>query len=233
MFFTKGIFHKLFGFIALSVFMSYANSSPDTFTEAKVKMLAVYADHPNSFYCGCGFKTNGRKTKTILTTCKYTPRKPKDRRYLRLEWEHVMPASWLGQQRQCWKNGGRRNCRTTDRIFNKMESEMINLVPSVGEINRDRSNYRYGIIEREERLYGACDFEVDHKLRIAEPMPSIRGNVARIMLFMRDRYDISLSKSQTKLYETWHIEDPVDGWEKLRNKRIHAIQGYSNHYIPQ
>jgi deoxyribonuclease-1 len=35
-----------------------------------------------------------------------------------------------------------------------------NLVPSIGEINGDRSNYKFSMIGSEERQYGACDFEV-------------------------------------------------------------------------
>ena len=57
---------------------------------------------------------------------------------------------------------------------------MYNLVPAVGEINGDRSNYKFGLIEDEPRVYGTCDFEVDFRNRIAEPPPHVRGDIARI-----------------------------------------------------
>ncbi len=41
-----------------------------------------------------------------------------------------------------------------------MEAVLHNLAPSVGELNGDRSNHPYGIVEDEPREYGACDFEV-------------------------------------------------------------------------
>ncbi len=99
------------------------------------------------------------------------------------------------------------------------------------EINRDRSNYRFGSIYGEERQYGACDFEVDNKRRVAEPRAGIRGNIARTMLFMRDRYGVTLSSSQTKLYAAWNKQDPIDEWERTRDEKILAVQGHSNHYI--
>jgi deoxyribonuclease-1 len=76
-----------------------------------------------------------------------------------LEWEHVVPASRLGGDRTCWQerepfpecirdNGslrsGRECCRKVDPEFRAMEAELHNLVPSVGELNEDRSNLPYG-----------------------------------------------------------------------------------------
>lgn len=204
---------------------------PSTFREAKRLMVGIYAQHPASFYCGCPLTNIGKKLMPDLHRCGYTSRKSKDRRYQRIEWEHVMPASWLGNQRQCWQNGGRKNCRARDIEFNKMEAEMVNLVPAIGEINRDRSNYRFGHVAGEKRQYGMCDFEVDNSNRVAEPKEHIRGDIARIMFFMRDKYNIRLSRPQAALYEAWNKQDPIDEWERRRDKKILAIQGHSNHYI--
>lgn len=222
----------------LIIFLFFISSQsiaqpPATFREAKKLMIDVYQQNPRTFYCGCAYRSNyqGRRLKPDLASCNYMPRKPKDRRYKRVEWEHVMPASWLGRNRACWKNGGRKNCRATDPVFNQIEGEMVNLVPSVGEINRDRSNYKFSIIPSEKRQYNQCDFEVDNKKRTVEPTPSIRGDIARTMLFMSKRYDIRLTKQQLDLYQLWHKEDPVDYWEKLRDKKIREIQGYSNDLV--
>ena len=196
-----------------------ADDAPSTFREAKRLLVDIYNAHPQTFYCDCEYVSLGRKLSPLNERCKYTSRKPKDKRYNRIEWEHVMPASWLGRQRQCWKDGGRKNCRKHDLEFNRMEAEMVNLVPTNGEINRDRSNYRFGSIYGEERQY------------VAEPRAGIRGNIARTMLFMRDRYGVTLSSSQTKLYAAWNKQDPIDEWERTRDEKILAVQGHSNHYI--
>ena len=39
-----------------------------------------------------------------------------------------------------------------------MEADLHNLVPAIGEINGDRSNFTFEHIDGEERVYGACDF---------------------------------------------------------------------------
>ena len=51
-----------------------------------------------------------------LKTCNYTPGKMANRAS-RIEWEHIMPASWLGNQLLCWKNGGRKNCAKESQDF--------------------------------------------------------------------------------------------------------------------
>ncbi len=72
--------------------------------------------------------------------------------------------------------------------------------PSVGELNADRSARLYGVVAGEERAYGACDFEViatgegePHVRGAAEPMPSIRGDVARVWFYMSEKYGVQMN----------------------------------------
>ena len=148
----------------------------------------------------------------------------------RIEWEHIMPAYHFGHQRQCWQQGGRKACKK-DPIFRKMEADLHNLVPAIGEVNGDRSNFKFGMIEGEPRRYGACDMEIDFKAKRAEPPENKRGDIARIYFYMRDQYQLRLSKQQTRLLEVWNKSDPVDQWEKRRNQLIEKIQGNSNPYV--
>lgn len=60
-----------------------------------------------------------------------------------------------------------------------MEADLHNLVPAVGELNGDRSNYRMAVISGEDRTYGACDFEIDSSRKVVEPMAETRGDIAR------------------------------------------------------
>lgn len=112
-----------------------------------------------------------------------------------------------------------------------MESDLHNLVPAIGEINGDRSNYSFAMLEGEVRRYGSCDFEVDFKARKVEPAPRIRGDIARTYFYMRKQYGLKISKKQSQLFEAWSKLDPVDEWEVVRNNRIRAIQGNANAYI--
>ena len=112
-----------------------------------------------------------------------------------------------------------------------MEGDLHNLQPAIGELNADRSNYRFSMLGGEPRNYGACDFEVDFKERKAEPPPNVRGDIARTQFYMADRYGLKLSKQQKRLLQTWDSSDPIDNWESQRNIKIEAIQGNGNPFI--
>ena len=52
----------------------------------------------------------------------------------------------LAIKRQCWQEGGRKNCIKTDAVFKKMEADLYNLKPAIGEVNGDRSNYQFAVL---------------------------------------------------------------------------------------
>ncbi len=217
---------KLTSLIAAGLFLLSPHlllaEPPSSFSKAKKVISQIYHDHQSTFYCGCAYNKVDGKLRTDLDSCGYMPRKNANRAG-RVEWEHVVPAWWIGHQRQCWQDGGRKHCRKTDPVFRQAEADLYNLVPAVGEVNGDRSNYRFGMLEGESRAYGACDFEVDFKQRTAEPAPEIRGDIARTYFYMSDTYGIRLSKQQKRLFDIWDREDPEDDWEKERKRRIAQV----------
>jgi len=112
-----------------------------------------------------------------------------------------------------------------------MEADMHNLVPAIGEINGDRSNFKYAMIEGEKRLYGKVNMEIEFSKRKAEPKENIFGDIARTYFYMRDRYGLQISKSQEKMLIAWNNMDPVTTWEKKKNQIIKDLQGDENLYI--
>lgn len=228
--------HRLTLLFLLSFFATVALAEhPTSFRQAKKVAVTIYKDNPVSFYCGCAYalkeKTNkkGKRLTPDWQSCGYTPRKNQNRAG-RIEWEHIMPAYHFGHQRLCWQQGGRKACKK-DPVFRKMEADLHNLVPAIGEVNGDRSNFKFGMIEGEPRVYGACDMEIDFKAKRAEPPANKRGDISRIYFYMRDQYQLRLSKQQTRLLEVWNKMDPVDDWEKTRNEKIFQLQGNRNPYI--
>lgn len=209
---------------------------PSSFSKAKKLATAHYKGFEKTFYCGCDYTYKGKKLVPVWESCGYEPRIPitksgkKNSRAERIEWEHVVPAYWLANQMQCWKDGGRKNCKKNKK-FEHMEADLHNLVPSIGELNGDRSNYRFSMLEGEPRKYGKCDFEVDFKGKKAEPMPEIRGDIARIYFYMYSTYNLRMSKQQKKLMEIWSKQDPVSDDERARNQRIKAVQGNGNPFV--
>jgi len=208
-----------------------AKSSKFSFGKSK-RLLAtkVYPAHQKAFYSNCDYKIKEKKLIPIHKTCGFKYRKNKNRSE-RIEWEHIVPAWHFGHQLRCWQNGGRMTCRNTNTKFKQMEADMHNLVPAIGEINGDRSNFRFGMIEGEKRAYGKVNMEILFSNKKAEPMESVFGDIARVYFYMRDRYGLRISKTQEKMLIAWNNIDPVSSWEKKKNQLIKELQGDENLYI--
>ena len=217
------------------------SAPPETFRQAKKAISLIYSNNSSSFYCNCPYKKINGKLRVDWKACGYQPRK-NALRASRIEWEHVVPAHHFGHTRQCWRekictkrNGkkykGRSCCTKIDPAFKKMASDLHNLVPAIGEVNGDRSNYKYGMIEGEKRTYGICNIEIDFKSRIVEPSPDVQGDIARTYFYMNKIYGLPISKKQRKLFNVWHRSDPVSNWERIKNQHILYIQGSRNTFI--
>ncbi len=229
--------HSLSKFALLLCFLlsgSLVSAQPTSFSDAKYEARTyVYADRNDEgeFYCGCRWRWVGRSGgQTDLTSCGYQVR-AQETRAARTEWEHVMPAWVMGHQRQCWQNGGRKNCTANDPVFEAMEADLHNLVPAIGEVNGDRSNYSYAEIPDAAPQYGACDAETDFKGRKFEPRDVVKGQIARIYFYMADRYDLRLSKQDQRLFMAWDKQHPVSPWERERDRRIAKRMGHSNPFV--
>ncbi|EGQ9286366.1 deoxyribonuclease I [Vibrio parahaemolyticus] len=209
-----------------------ASAHPKNFRAAKAASYKVYADHSKTFYCGCDIEWRGTKGsgKPDLASCGYKVRK-EEKRANRVEWEHVYPAYYFGHQLQCWKDGGRKNCRK-DPDFKKMEADMHNMVPVLGEVNGNRSHYKFTQWNGDKgRFYGQCEMQIDFKGRAAMPPVSTRGQIARIYLYMESQYGLKLSKQDKRLMSAWNKTYPVTSWECERDNRISAIQGNPNPFV--
>ena len=196
----------------------------------RILATEVYPSHQVAFYSGCRYKIVEKKLVPVHSSCGFKYRKNKNRSE-RIEWEHVVPAWLFGHQLRCWQQGGRANCRSTNEMFKQMEADMHNLVPAIGEINGDRSNYKYGMISGEARLYGKPDMEIAFSDRLAEPPAAVFGDIARTYFYMVDKYNLKISNQQKQLFIAWNNLDPVDAWEREKNKRLKEIQGDENRYI--
>ncbi|RXJ98268.1 deoxyribonuclease [Arcobacter sp. CECT 8989] len=212
-----------------------------SFSKSKKLLLKkVYHDNMVTFYCENPYeikRVKGKeKTLIIQDEQYYTPRNKYyksgkiNTRAQRVEWEHVMPAHNFGKHLPCWRDGGRKACRK-DKTFKTMEADMHNLVPAIGEVNGDRSNYRYGANKPKANQYGNCQFEVDFRFKRAYPKEDIRGDIARTYFYMSDKYNVRLSKQERKMMEAWNKQDPVSKWERIKNKRIEKLQGNRNEFI--
>ena len=219
-----------------AAFVSSAGAAPVTFAEAKVALRQqVYFDRNQKefgdLYCGCTWRWQGRSGGRMeLASCGYAAGS-QPQRARRMEYEHIVPAWTFGHQRQCWQRGGRKQCEATDAVFRRMEADMHNLSPTIGEVNADRSHWPFGMVTQSSRQYGACETRVDRRQRVVEPRDAVKGQVARVSFYMSDRYGLTLSRQQQQLFMAWHRQFPASGWEIERDRRIARIMGHHKPFV--
>lgn len=210
-----------------------------TYTQTKRWLFEeVFAGHHETLYCACRFDDAKRAD---LASCGYVAAGNPERA-ARVEVEHVVPASWLGQGRPCWRQRlctnrsgrrfkGRECCARIDPDFRAAYNDLHNLWPAIGEINEQRRHYRFDELPGEPRDFGQCDFEVDDETHRAEPRPAVRGDIARIHLYMEMVHGVRLSAALRARLMTWDRADPPDAWERERDARIERLQGNRNPFL--
>lgn len=218
------------------------NQTIESFSKAKRLLeTQVYNDHRVTFYCLAPFD---RKKNITLPEGFRTPKHEK--RALRVEWEHVVPAENFGRAFVAWREGdpdcrdnsgrefkGRKCAEKVSQTFRLMQADLYNLVPAIGAVNAMRSNYRYTqFSSTTPYTFGTCPMKVDAKQRAVEPPDYTRGAIARTMLYMADAYsEYRLSSAQQKLAVAWDTQYPVSDWECKRAYRIERIQGNANPFV--
>ncbi|SFV65080.1 Endonuclease I precursor [hydrothermal vent metagenome] len=207
-------------------------SSKKSFRRSK-RILAtkIYNKHRVAFYSGCTYRVRDKKLVPTFNSCGYKVRKSRTRAR-RIEWEHIVPAHRFGRDLRCWNRGGRGYCRTSNKKFAEMEADMHNLVPAIGEINGDRSNFPYGEVPNEPRAYGkTVDMEISFKLDRAEAPDNRLGDIARVYLYMNSKYDMPLEAEELKRLISWNNSDAVDEWEIEKNNMVKTYQGDDNPFV--
>lgn len=208
-----------------------AEIGPSSFDEAKRAMPSIMRklQSPSTLYCGCSLIFERNRYYPDLASCGYQVRKDA-KRAARIEAEHIMPAWEFGHQRACWAQGRRSQCSLEDRDFQKIEGDLHNLYPAVGEVNGDRSNFRFSEWNAAP-MYGQCEMAVDFKSRRAQPPVRARGIISRAYLYMSETYEIRLSDAQRRLFEAWDkLYAPTDD-ECLWNSLVTNIQGRDNRFV--
>lgn len=172
----------------------------------------VYPKTGKTLYCGKSFSTKSRKA----------------RKKSKVNAEHIFPMSWVARDLGC---GTRKQCQAKSAEFRGIESDLHNIYPAQINVNKARSNYRFGDVQGEKRAFGQCDFEVNKKSRVAEPTPKIRGEIARAMQYLAYQYDLKLHKQTARLMQQWDKNDPPTKEEIRRAKVIQGLQGRENPFI--
>jgi deoxyribonuclease-1 len=225
-------------FFILFSYSAGATSKTPSFQGIKKIAGQIWADHRVDIYCECEFDAHYQVN---WDSCGYEPEDLP--RAERIEWEHIVPVSWFGSTRRCWQQEmcvrgnqqrfkGRECCEAKDSHFREMSADLHNLIPVVGEINKDRRAYRFSEFEKKgHHIHHGCKMLISDHHRAAEPRDEIKGLIARAHFYMMDTYDVSISKSQKAMFTRWNNTYPPSDWEREWNRRVTSAQGKDNKYI--
>jgi deoxyribonuclease-1 len=205
------------------------------FTTAVRKIAEISKFNPVTVYCGCQYRGNI----VDLASCGFVSHH-KSKRTNHIEWEHVAAAESFGQSFVMWRKGDTkcsnkrkgpyagRKCAEKDSEFLRMETDLYNLWPIIGELNVLRSNFSFAELTGSDYNFGGCKVKIqDRKI---EPMDEYKGVVARAHKYMDLVYPHHgiISEKNKPLFNTWDAAFPVTDWECQRADLIKEVQGNAN-----
>ncbi len=136
--------------------------------------------------------------------------------------EHVWPQSLGGDN----TNGG--------------GADLHHIRPSESKTNSTRGNKKYGNVTNGSTATGNLSGDVGgtYAGNLFEPLDNVKGDVARICLYVYVRWGSDWGASNiTSVFQSvdvlleWCALDPVDTWEMGRNEVVEDIQGNRNVFI--
>ena len=120
-------------------------------------------------------------------------------------------------------------------------SDLHHIRPSEITPNSNRGNLKYGNVTGGSTSIGNASGKEagTYNSSFFEPLDNVKGDVARICLYVYARYGGELSKCSniTNVFQSvdvlleWCEIDPVDTWEMGRNEVVYAKQGNRNVFI--
>ncbi len=208
------------------------NKKIPNFNKAKsILKKSNYFGIKEEIYCGCEFFKNKIPKDA---KCGIQPRKNVNRAY-KIEFEHIVPFENQVGHTKVWDYGipeckGKKGRKCASKIFGHMEGDLWNLWPSAGELNGDRNNYSYAMVQGPRNQYGKCNFIVQD--RKAEPRDEVKALVAFTYMYFQKTYAKYLktnyiSGKNEKLFAAW-AKMPLTKEQCDWAKRVAEVQGNRN-----
>lgn len=195
----------ILGTAVLTVLMPLNGSANERDMDSYLKKNfwgALYADGGQTYYCSKDFRN-----KTALLTESY-----------------IYAKSWVRDHLNC---GTMRQCETNDEQFVTILTDLQNIVPNESMLEYKIQNTVFGLLDDSVEK-NECGLR--KSMHVVEPPDTVKGDVARIMFYMHDKYKLPLVSSLPDLIR-WSEIDPPSPEEIARNEKIKAIQGNVNRFV--
>ena len=213
--------------------------APDNRSQAKNIVKMINFDYKTTRLNGCGYtydpKTCMDKTLVDTSTCSVKEKKQT------MQWMQVVPDTFYGRDMACMNEKvcvspytgesyrGKLCCRQTNAEYRKMEAELFNLIPVVSAISKKHEGKPFGDIKKPKKLVGKVKIDDNY----IEPPDEVKGDIARVYLYMDQRYSLQLTTDEKEMFLRWHNLDAVDQRECDMAKIIMKVQGSSNRLLEE
>ncbi len=118
----------------------------------------------------------------------------------------------------------------SDSRFQK--SDLNHLFPTDSRANGTRGNHNFGeVTNGREPAVNCKASSYGNSRRLFQPPTVHQGNVARAMFYFAVRYNGKISNDMERILKKWHLEDPVDDAERMRNEGVYLAQKNRNPFI--
>lgn len=201
--------------------------------EVSNALLQIYQKAPRTFFCDFMIDPQGQLPSAPKTLAKTSTK---------VSWQWVISKKFLAQDRDCYLHKicldthhqrfkGLRCCQKIDKTYQVMLYDLHNRIPTHPDVKRRLNAYTIGTVTDEKNIERLYSFKLDSKKKLMEPPNDKKGEIARIILYMHDTYQIPIEQTALTQYKTWHQTFPPSNWEKSKNFAIAQVQGNLNPYI--
>lgn len=213
--------------------------APENRSQAKKLIKMIHLDYKTTMLNDCQYVYDPKSCMDITVvdtaTCSVEQQKQ------RMQWIQVVPDTFYGRTMACMNEDicvseftgkayrGKLCCRLTNAKYREMEADLYNLIPVVSAIADLQEGKAFGEVAKPTHMVG--NVKIDSAF--IEPPDERKGDIARVYLYMDQRYDLQLTPQERALFERWHALDAVDAKECAIAKIIKKVQKVANPWIDE
>ena len=213
--------------------------APENRSQAKKILTMVYLDYKTTTLEGCSYHYD--VTSCLDKTMVETDSCALDENNLTVAWMQVVIPTFYAQDLACFSDngcvsqysgntyGGELCCRQKNSSYQKIQGDLYNYIPVVSSLVNARGKRMFGIVKKADFIVGKTRFNQ----QFIEPESSVKGDIARVYLYMDKTYDMKLSAKEKEHFLEWHKEDKVDEKECALAKFYKKVQKRANPFIEE
>lgn len=176
-----------------------------------------------SFFCGCQPSSlDGRWVR-----CPFFPKAELDDGYYKRL--RLMPLNNAGAAGVCSGDLAPANCDTSA-LEEALQNDLYNWLPVTAAVHENLVGRTFIDIAT-ELSPSTCDLELSDNVPAAEPPNHLKGDIARRILYLIGRYNISVPDPYLRMLIYWDANDPVSELEYRVSRKIAELQKSDNAFV--